>query len=57
MIPTIRPLERADPGFERVARANGFSLHAGVSSEVNQKDKRERLCGPAQTTAGVGWPR
>jgi len=44
MIRTIRPLDRPDPGLERVARANGFSLHAGVSCEGNQKDKRERLC-------------
>jgi hypothetical protein len=29
---------------ERVAKANGFSLHAGVSCEGHQKDKRERLC-------------
>jgi hypothetical protein len=28
----------------RVAKANGFSLHAGVSCEGHQKDKRERLC-------------
>jgi hypothetical protein len=27
-----------------VAKANGFSLHAGVSCEGKQKDKRERLC-------------
>ena len=27
-----------------MAKANGFSLHAGVSCEGNQKDKRERLC-------------
>jgi hypothetical protein len=44
MIRTIRPLDRPDPGLERMARANGFSLHAGVSCEGNQKDKRERLC-------------
>jgi len=44
MIRTIRPLDRPDPRLERVARANGFSLHAGVSCEGNQKDKRERLC-------------
>jgi hypothetical protein len=44
MIRTIRPLERPDPGLERVAKANGFSLHAGVSCEGQQKDKRERLC-------------
>jgi hypothetical protein len=42
MIRTIRPLDRPDPGLEQVARANGFSLHAGVSCEGNQKDKRER---------------
>ncbi len=44
MIRTIRPLERPDPGLERVAKANGFSLHAGVSGEGHQKEKRERLC-------------
>jgi hypothetical protein len=27
-----------------VAKANGFSLHAGVSCEGHQKNKRERLC-------------
>jgi len=43
-IRTIRPLDRPDPGLERVAKANGFSLHAGVSCEGHQKDKRERLC-------------
>ena len=44
MIRTIRPLDRHDPGLERVAKANGFSLHAGVSCEGHQKNKRERLC-------------
>ena len=44
MIRTIRPLDRPDAGLERVAKANGFSLHAGVSGEGHQKDKRERLC-------------
>ena len=43
MIRTIRPQDRPDPGLERVAKANGFSLHAGVSCE-GQRDKRERLC-------------
>jgi hypothetical protein len=43
MIRTIRPLDRPDPGLERVAKANGFSLHAGVSCEGHQRDKRERL--------------
>ena len=44
IIRTIRPRESPDPGLERVAKANGFSLHAGVSREGHQKDKRERLC-------------
>ena len=44
MIRTIRPLDRPDPGLERVAKANGFSLHAGVNCEGHQKHKRERLC-------------
>ena len=44
MIRTIRPLDRPDAGLESVAKSNGFSLHAGVSCEGHQKDKRERLC-------------
>ena len=58
MIRTIRPLDRPDPGLERLAKANGFSLHAGVSCEGHQREKvragtareaalghkRERLC-------------
>ena len=43
MIRTIR-LDRPDPGLERVAKANEFSLHAGVSCEGHQRDKRKRLC-------------
>jgi len=37
MIRTIRPFDRPDPGLERVAKANGFSLHAGVSCEVHRQ--------------------
>ena len=44
MIRTIRPLDRPDPGLERLAKANGFSLHAGVSCDGHRQDKRERLC-------------
>ena len=44
MIRTLRPLDRPNPGLERVAKANGFSLHAGVSCEGHQTDRRERLC-------------
>ena len=40
---TIRPLDRHDPGQEREAKANGLSLHAGVSCEGHQKNKQERL--------------
>jgi hypothetical protein len=45
MIRTIRPLESPDPGLERVAKANGFSLHAGVSCQEHQKNKRKRSGG------------
>jgi len=34
MIRTIRPLDRPDPGLKRVTKANGFSLHAGVTCVV-----------------------
>jgi hypothetical protein len=44
MIRTIRPLDRPDPGLEREAKVNGFSLHAGVSCEGHERNKRERLC-------------
>ena len=44
MIRTLRPLDWPNPGLERVAQANGFSLHAGVSCEGHQRDKWERLC-------------
>ena len=49
MIRTIRPLDRPDPGLERVAKANGFSLHAGVSCEGHQKEKVR--AGTARETA------
>jgi hypothetical protein len=42
MIRTIRPLDRPDPRLERVAKANGFSLHAGVSCEGDQKRPEAR---------------
>ena len=41
MTRTIRPLDRPDPGLERVAKANGFSLHAGVSCERHERNKRD----------------
>lgn len=44
MIRTVRPLDRPDSGLERAAKANGFSLHTGVSCEGHQRGKRERLC-------------
>ena len=42
-IRTLRPSDRPNPGQERVAKANGFSLHAGISCEGHHKNKRERL--------------
>lgn len=44
MLRTLAPLESADSTDERVAKVEGFSLHAGVSCEAHQRDKRERLC-------------
>ncbi|MFT4769649.1 MAG: hypothetical protein ACI8RN_002800 [Glaciecola sp.] len=52
MIRTIRPLDRPDPGLERVAKANGFSLHAGVSCEGI---KRTSVSGCAGTLPGQRW--
>ena len=45
----LRPLNRPDPGLERVAKGNGFSLHAGVSCEGHQKEKVS--AGKARETA------
>ena len=39
MIRIIKPLDSPDPSLERVAKANGLSLHAGVSCEGHQKEK------------------
>jgi len=42
---TLPPLpERADDEPPHVAKANGFSLHAGVAAEAWERDKLERLC-------------
>ena len=41
MIRTIRPPDRPDHGLEWVVGAYGFSIHARVSCEGNQKDRRE----------------
>ena len=53
MICTIRPLDRPDPGLERVARANGFSLHAGVSGE---DIKRTSVSDCVGTLPDQRWP-
>lgn len=55
MIRTIRPLDRPDPGLERVGKANGFSLLAGVSCEGHQKEKERAH--RARETALVPKPR
>ena len=44
MLRTLPPSDDPDPTRERVAKVAGFSIHAGVSCEAHQRDKRERLC-------------
>jgi hypothetical protein len=34
---TIRTLDKPDPGLERVAKASGFSLHAGGAAKVTKR--------------------
>lgn len=41
---TIAPQLEASPDKARVAKLNGFSLHAGVAARAGQRDKIERLC-------------
>ena len=41
---TIPPQPEPAPDNTRVARLNGFSLHAGVAARADQRDKIERLC-------------
>ena len=41
---TLPPESELTPGSDRVAKAAGFSLHAGVAAKVRQRDKLERLC-------------
>ncbi|WP_439106864.1 hypothetical protein [Congregibacter sp.] len=46
MIRTIHPLDKPDPRLEPVAKANRFSLHAGVSCESRfVAQKKARNCG------------
>ena len=47
-----------DPVNERVAKAPGFSLHAGMSCEAHQQELREQLCPyvPPGTIVGDAWP-
>ena len=41
---SLPPREEPKAGSSRVANVAGFSLHAGVMAEANQRDKLERLC-------------
>jgi hypothetical protein len=43
MLQSVPPREEP-PGSERVAQASGFSLHAGVAAEADQRGTLERLC-------------
>jgi len=63
---TITPLAGEDRASERVAKAHGVSLHAGVSCEAHQRELRERLCrehgqcanrGAGKLRSGIGRGR
>ena len=41
---TIPPQLEQSPDHARVAKLNGFSLHAGVAARAHQRKKVERLC-------------
>jgi hypothetical protein len=41
---TIPPQPEPAPDNARVAKLNGFSLHAGVAAKAHQRNKVERLC-------------
>ena len=41
---TIPPQLESSPNNARVAKLNGFSLHAGVAARTHQRKKVERLC-------------
>lgn len=41
---TIPPQPEPAPDNARVAKLNGFSLHAGVAAKAHQRQKVERLC-------------
>jgi ribosomal protein S27E len=41
---TVPPQPEESPGNARVAKLNGFSLHAGVAARAHQRKKVERLC-------------
>ncbi|MEX0964708.1 MAG: transposase, partial [Pseudohongiellaceae bacterium] len=41
---TIPPQPELSPDNARVAKLNGFSLHAGVAAKAHQRNKVERLC-------------
>ncbi len=41
---TVPPTPEPSPDSSRVAKLNGFSLHAGVAARAHQRKKVERLC-------------
>jgi hypothetical protein len=43
MLQTV-PAASETPNCERLAQASGFSLHAGVAAQAQQRDTLERLC-------------
>lgn len=51
---TQPPESEPPPGSDRVAKAVGFSLHAGVGAKAHQRDKLERLCRYISRSAEFG---
>ena len=53
MLQSVPPREEP-PGSERVAQASGFSLHAGVAAEADQRGTLERVTGLEEARAVAG---
>jgi hypothetical protein len=55
----LPPVAEPKAGSSRVAKVEGFSLHAGVMAEAYQRDKLERLCRyiarPAVSDKRLSW--
>jgi hypothetical protein len=52
---SLAPSSKSDSP-DRVAQVSGFSLHAGVAAEADQRGKLERLCRSCQFVAVSSRP-